>query len=150
MIPDLVELPERIARKLTVQPDGHWTWSGWHNSEGYPYVSFEGRDQPAYRAVWTLLRGRIPAGLELDHVCVTPTCCNPDHLEVVTHAENLRRMSERQTSCRRAGHDWSIPGFVRVRPNGYRYCGECARLDAKARYARLRSASSRSRAGAAT
>jgi hypothetical protein len=35
--------------------------------------------------------GSIPENLELDHLCRNPACVRPDHLEPVTHLENLRR-----------------------------------------------------------
>ena len=35
--------------------------------------------------------GPIPDGCELDHLCRNRACCNPDHLEPVTHLENVRR-----------------------------------------------------------
>lgn len=41
-------------------------------------------------------KGEIPHGLEIDHLCNKPTCCNPDHLEAVTRAENERRYSIRK------------------------------------------------------
>ena len=40
------------------------------------------------------------SGLELDHLCVNPGCCNPDHLELVTGAENTRRAHERRLNFR--------------------------------------------------
>ena len=36
-------------------------------------------------------RGPVPAGMVLDHLCGVRWCCNPDHLEPVTPAENVRR-----------------------------------------------------------
>jgi hypothetical protein len=119
-------LPESLASKL-VEENGHWIWQGWANDAGYPYTHFEGRDQPAYRVIWKLLVGTIPAGLELDHLCVTPMCCNPRHLEPVTHAENQRRIRERMKGCRKAGHDWGNPINIQVRPDGSRYCAQCYR-----------------------
>lgn len=130
----LFDLPPRIAEKIEIR-DRHWMWTGWANDAGYPYVTFEGRDQPAYRVVFELLIGPIPEGLELDHLCVTPMCVWPFHMEPVTHAENQRRIAARFTSCRRFGHDWSIPTNVRIRPNGRRYCAECDRIDQRAKYA---------------
>lgn len=38
-----------------------------------------------------MLRGPIPDGLQLDHLCRNPSCVNPAHLEIVTGAENIRR-----------------------------------------------------------
>jgi HNH endonuclease len=37
--------------------------------------------------------GPVPPGLEIDHKCRNTRCCNPDHLEAVTHRENCRRGS---------------------------------------------------------
>ena len=130
---DLPVLPESLASKLEIK-DGHWIWQGWANDAGYPYVRHEGRDQPAYRVIWETLVGPIPEGLELDHLCVTPMCCKPAHLEPVTHAENQRRIRERYTQCVH-GHDWTNPNNVRTRRNGARYCAECDRIKCRARYA---------------
>lgn len=124
----LTDLPTRITEKIEVR-DGHWLWTGWCNDKGYPYVYDEGRDQPAYRAIYKRLVGVIPPPLELDHLCNLPLCVWPTHMEPVTHAENQRRMSVRQVACRRAGHDWTVPRNVRVRKDGRRYCGECDRLN---------------------
>jgi hypothetical protein len=113
-----------------------WTFDSWCNDAGYPYVRWEGRDQPAHRVVYTLVTGEPVDGLELDHLCRNPACVNPAHEEPVTHAENQRRIAKRQTSCRRAGHDWTDAHNVLTRPDGRRYCAECNRQDCRARHAR--------------
>lgn len=45
----------------------------------------------AHRYFYEKSRGQIPPGMSLDHACREVACCNPWHLEIVTHAENLRR-----------------------------------------------------------
>ena len=47
------------------------------------------QDSYTHRLGWKLLRGPIPDGMELHHRCGVYACWNPDHLQVVTHAENL-------------------------------------------------------------
>ncbi len=50
-----------------------------------------GRSDYAHRVVWRRVYGPIPAGLTVDHVCRVTLCQRPDHLELVTKAENTRR-----------------------------------------------------------
>jgi HNH endonuclease len=50
------------------------------------------QDSYTHRLGWKLLRGPIPEGLELHHRCGVYACWNPDHLQVVTHAENLAHL----------------------------------------------------------
>src|SRR4051812_43428872 len=71
--------------------DGCWLWAGAKNDRGYPQVGHEGRTVYAHRLYYTLLVGAIPPGLDLDHLCRKRSCVNPQHLEPVTHAENVRR-----------------------------------------------------------
>lgn len=67
-----------------------WEWTG-AQDQGYGLFSFEGRPVRAHRWLWELLVELIPAGLQLDHLCRNHSCVNPDHLEPVTQAENIRR-----------------------------------------------------------
>lgn len=47
----------------------------------------------AHKWLYEQLIGPVPKGLELDHKCRNKLCCNPDHLELVTHRENTARGS---------------------------------------------------------
>jgi hypothetical protein len=38
--------------------------------------------------------GPVPEGLELDHLCRVKLCVRPEHLEPVTHPENMQRALE--------------------------------------------------------
>jgi HNH endonuclease len=60
------------------------------------------QDSYTHRLGWKLLRGAIPDGMELHHRCGVYACWNPDHLQVVTHAENLafRRKAPRRAAAR--------------------------------------------------
>lgn len=61
------------------------------------------QDSYTHRLGWKLLRGAIPDGMELHHRCGVYACWNPDHLQVVTHAENLafKRKSPRRRATAR-------------------------------------------------
>lgn len=70
-----------------------WVWQLSKTSEGYAHWSRKGHTlTAAHRIYWEQANGRpVPAGLQLDHLCRQRDCVNPDHLEPVTNAENVRR-----------------------------------------------------------
>lgn len=133
-------LLERIMAKVDKQPDGCWIWTA-ATSHGYGIVSAEGRPRLAHRVLYELLRGEVSPDLDLDHLCMRPPCVNPDHLEPVTHAENMRRgptnvagRNFRKTHCPQ-GHPYSGDNILWKR-NGDRSCRECNRQKSAAAYQR--------------
>jgi hypothetical protein len=88
----------------------------WRNGNGTVHL--------AHRLYYEITKGAIPAGLELDHKCRVRCCVNPDHLEPVTHTENMRRASKNLVTHCPVGHPYSGPNLY-VRPNGGRECLTC-------------------------
>jgi hypothetical protein len=82
---------DRLMAKIATQADDCWLWTGCVGDGGYGQVTIAQRRHKAHRAVYELLVGPIPEGLDLDHLCRVRRCVNPDHLEPVTRSENLRR-----------------------------------------------------------
>ena len=74
---------------------GCWVWMAGVTNLGYGRFTVNGAITSAHRYSWELLRGPIPVGLEIDHLCRVRCCVNPQHLEPVTSQENSRRVIER-------------------------------------------------------
>lgn len=86
---------ERFWSKVEVT-SGCWLWCRGLNQFGYGlFRRSEGSMVLAHRFAYEQVRGPIPAGLTLDHLCETPACVKPSHLEPVTNSENLRRRHAR-------------------------------------------------------
>lgn len=99
--------------RKTRRKSGCWDWTGAAKDlYGAFQITPEQGPIRAHRAAWLLFRGDIPDGLAVDHLCRRPICVNPDHLELVTTAENNRRAGEARDTCRN-GHP-RVEGLVRV------------------------------------
>lgn len=133
---DLVELlREQVLHNVEPEPNsGCWLWLGARSPEGYGIITLVGYQVGAHRLSYALFCGVIEEGLRIDHLCRTPPCVNPRHLEPVTARENfLRADPSLLVACRR-GHPWTAESSY-VRPNGWRRCRTCERDTARLRAA---------------
>lgn len=90
-------LTATMERNLTSGPGGCIEWTGWLDKYGYGVFRFRTADgrrkmTGAHRMAWLLRRGPIgDGGLVVDHLCRNRRCCNPEHLELVSNQDNIRR-----------------------------------------------------------
>lgn len=73
-----------------------WEWLGpISHKGGYAVVIHHSKRVGAHRLSWILTRGPIAPGLVVRHICDNPKCCNPNHLELGTHYDNVQDMINR-------------------------------------------------------
>lgn len=89
------KIPPRLAQRITVTQSGCWEVGGFRDKDGYTFYHIRltgpGAKQRTHRYTYEVYKGKIPDGLVIDHLCKNKCCCNPEHLEAVTQAENNRR-----------------------------------------------------------
>ena len=109
--------------------NGCWLWTS-NERGGYGLFKFNGKNVQAHRFSYELKNGPISNGLSLDHLCRVTNCVNPNHLEPVTHRENVLRGASpaaqhaRQTHCKH-GHELTIDNIY-TGTKGHRQCRACA------------------------
>jgi hypothetical protein len=121
-----------------------WLWTGAMNSKGYGRFTFNRRQIQAHHFSYMLVKGAIPEGMQLDHLCRRHNCVNPAHLEAVTPRENLMRgktlaaENAAKTHCPQ-GHPYTTENTYRTGGNR-RLCKTCctARNHAAIQYRRDR------------
>ena len=70
-----------------------WEWNGPKDKYGYgsfDYLTVKRRVKgKSHRLIWRQYFGKIPKNLCVCHTCDNPSCCNPHHLFLGTHKDNM-------------------------------------------------------------
>lgn len=85
--------------------EGCWIFSGAKLPKevgGYGWTTYCGEVMGAHRIAWLLTNGPIPAGLHVLHKCDNGPCCNPAHLFLGTHLDNMADMYNKGRNTRGA------------------------------------------------
>lgn len=138
-MPKLRNLETDYLVKDTGYTSDCWLWQRSLTTTGYGQIKRNGIYKFVHRLAYEKEYGPIADGLVIDHLCRQRSCIRPDHLEAVTHQENLLRGETiaanhaKRKDCRN-GH--SLEGDnLYMTPNGRRNCRKC-RSEAMKRYSK--------------
>lgn len=138
--PTEVEITRFLAKiDKTSNENGCWVWTG-ALAHGYGRFRFDNRTVQATRFSW-FIHKKVQPTYELDHLCENPPCVNPDHLQDVTHKENILRASTAPTTINKAkvsclnGHVFDTANTY-ITKSGKRHCRACERARDQKRYAK--------------
>lgn len=95
---------KRFAARVNGKGNAYWNYDG-PKTKGYGIYHVEGIRIYAHCYVMEYTIGPPRDGLEADHKCGNKACVNPQHLEYVTHSENMRRAAESHRN--RYGKHWT-------------------------------------------
>lgn len=109
-IHDLHDLrPRFVARLHAPRANGCVEWAAWRDRDGYGIFQFRLHGKKfkirAHRAAF-MIENDIALSRDevVRHACDNPLCCNPDHLEIGSHADNVADMVKRKRNARGTRH----------------------------------------------
>ena len=82
-----------------------WVWKGYCLPNGYGRLRWNKRLEYAHRIAYLLTYGELPGEKEVCHKCDNPSCCNPKHLFLGTHQENMQDRETKQRGVRYRGEN---------------------------------------------
>jgi hypothetical protein len=124
-------IADRIESSIVRIPEsGCWVWEKSLTNLGYARIAHNGKARHAHRVSFENYIGKVPDGLELDHLCKVRCCVNPNHLEPVTRYENISRSAawtyrKARTHCPK-GHELTDDNKYTAKSLGNKYlCLKC-------------------------
>ena len=97
------EVRMRFASNVHISVSGCHEWQRALNRQGYGRFKLNGVMLLAHRVAFAIANDGLGISGVLDHLCRNRSCVNPDHLELVSQAENTARgMSPVAQSTRKA------------------------------------------------
>jgi len=122
-IPAVDRFWPKVAKR---EPNDCWEWSGARDPNGYGrFYHGRGSYKLSHRVAWELINGVIPGpsgllGMYVLHRCDNPPCCNPGHLFLGTHTDNMADMARKGRHADHRGERSSVSKLTLASVNAIR------------------------------
>lgn len=117
-----------------------WIWTTRRDPAGYGFMRVYGRQLLAHRIALKDSGVDFSDEQVVDHLCRNTRCVRPDHLEAVTHTENVQRgIAGNKTHCP-SGHEYTVENTVYVKPRMAKYCRTCLKASKRRTYLKRKAA----------
>lgn len=117
----MIPLAERAWAKVERRgPDECWPWRGAQGAGQRGHILRAGRGSAfvtAHRAIFEAVHGPVAEGLDVCHSCDNGLCCNPAHLFLGTHKENMLDMVRKERQPNRT-LTWADVRLIRADTSG--------------------------------
>lgn len=125
---------DRVWTKVRISEHDCIEYTGPTDGCGYGRINRDGKLVRLHREVWEFNYGKIPSGMCVRHSCDNPSCVNINHLNIGTHADNMRDKAKRKRVWNMTGslshsaklHENDIP-VIRARIESGEKCYAIAR-----------------------
>src|SRR5260370_31500371 len=81
----------RYIKYTRTNINGCIEWIASLDNHGYGQMTMHGKARKAHILAYIFFKGKRNKSLDIDHLCMNKACCNPEHLEQVTHRVNMLR-----------------------------------------------------------
>lgn len=143
----------RVTKKIRIDENGCWIWTGRKNGAGYGVLFGRNQENKPFQTGVHRWLYQVTYGIWLtrkeycDHLCRTPACVNPKHIEIVDNRTNIIRgvgpvaENAAKTHCKR-GHPFDKENTAIDYCNGKpgRHCKACRKITQRRRLDRLKAA----------
>jgi hypothetical protein len=132
-----VEVQERFWSKVR-KTDSCWLWTGGKDKDGYGKFCPIRKGMRAHRFAWEITEHKkIPDGMCILHICDAPSCVNPAHLYLGTHADNAADRARRGRNAQGEHSGMAKLNEEQVRAARIAYAGEGVTLLALAQHYKI-------------
>ena len=77
-----------------------WEWQKGRDREAYGSIKRDRKTYRTHRKSYEVFIGEIPKGIQVNHKCDNKICCNPNHLFIGTHKDNMKDRNNKNRTAK--------------------------------------------------